>query len=72
MRSLVQDHFAIEEVALNLNDIQTAEEIFLPTAMAFALSRSLGNIMTTPILFQESRQIKFTNLIRGLRAYLTK
>ena len=28
MRSLVLDHFAVEEVALNLKDIQTAEEIF--------------------------------------------
>jgi branched-subunit amino acid aminotransferase/4-amino-4-deoxychorismate lyase len=28
MRSLVLDHFAVEEVALNLKDIQTADEIF--------------------------------------------
>jgi len=28
MRSLVLDHFAVEEAALNLKDIQTADEIF--------------------------------------------
>ena len=52
MRSLVLDHFAVEEAALKLKDIQTADEIFSLTVMVYAMSRSLGNLITTPIRYQ--------------------
>ena len=42
MRSLVQDHFAVEEVALNLKDIQTAEEIFFTNCNGIRFVKKFG------------------------------
>ena len=42
MRSLVLDHFAVEEVALNLKDIQTAEEIFFTNCNGVRCVKKFG------------------------------
>ena len=42
MRSLVLDHFAVEEVALNLKDIQTADEIFFTNCNGIRYVKKFG------------------------------
>ena len=42
MRSLVLDHFAVEEVALNIKDIQTADEIFFTNCNGVRYVKKFG------------------------------
>ena len=42
MRSLVLDHFAVKEVALNLKDIQTADEIFFTNCNGVRYVKKFG------------------------------
>ena len=42
MRSLVLDHFAVEEVTLNLKDIQLADEIFFTNCNGVRYVKKFG------------------------------
>ena len=63
MRSLVLDHFAVEEVALNLKDVQTADEIFLTNCNGIRYVKEFGQYNGYTNTISKKVVKKFNSLI---------